>query len=143
MSILGSSQRWYAALVDMYDIIYEAIARVWPDCKRRVAMANAMGAVPRRVMARQAHEDPITRYLIMHLRSDPIIRDSSVHIESQRELLSDDLQTDPKPIGYLDICVLFLTGSEKLYLAMECKRLNVRQARNRTATQAASMSQRE
>ena len=55
----------------------------------------------------------------MYLRSDPIIRDSPIHIESQRELLSDDPQADPKPIGYLDICVLFLTGSDKLYLAME------------------------
>jgi hypothetical protein len=136
MSILGSSQPWYAALVDMYDIIYEAIARVWPECTRRVTRASSMGAAPRQVMARQAHEDPITRYLIMHLRSDPIIRDSPIHIESQRELLSDDPQADPRPIGYLDICVLFLTGSDKLYLAMECKRLNVRQAKNRTATQA-------
>ena len=136
MSIIGSSQRWYAALVDMYDIIYEAIARVWPECKRRVTRASSMGAAPRRVMARQAHEDPITRSLIMHLRSDPIIRDSPIHIESQRELLPDDPQADPKPIGYLDICILFLTGLDKLYLAMECKRLNVMQAKNYTATQA-------
>jgi hypothetical protein len=136
MSILGSSQRWYAALVDMYDLIYEAIARVWPECTRSVTRASSMGAAPRRVRARQTHEDPITRYLIMHLRRDPIIRDSPIHIESQRELLPDNPQADPKPIGYLDICVLFLTGSDKLYLAMECKRLNVRQAKNRTATQA-------
>src|SRR4029453_16599131 len=126
MSILGSSQCWYAALVDMYDIIYEAIARVWPECKKSVTSASSMGTAPRRVRARQTYEDPITRYLIMHLRRDPIIRDSPIHIESQRELLPDNPQADPKPIGYLDICVLFLTGSDKLYLAMECKRLNVR-----------------
>jgi hypothetical protein len=72
----------------------------------------------------------------MHLRSDPIIRDAPIHIESQLELLPDDPQADPKPLGYLDICVLFLTGSDKLYLAMECKRLNVLRAQNRTATQA-------
>ena len=136
MSIIGSSRRWYAALVDMYDIIYEAIARVWPECKKRVTAASSIGAAPRQVRARQVREDPITRSLIMYLRSDPIIRDSPIHIESQRELLSDDLQDNPNPIGYLDICVLFLTGSDKLYLAMECKRLNVRQAKNRTATQA-------
>ena len=64
-------------------------------------------------MARQAHEDPMTRCLIMHLRSDQIIRDSPISIESQREILSDDPQADPKPIGYLDICILFLTGSDK------------------------------
>jgi hypothetical protein len=95
MSILGSSQRWYAALVDMYDIIYEAIARVWPDCTRRVARASVVGAAPKRVMARQAREDPITRSLIMHLRRDPLIRDSPIHIESQRELLPDDPQATP------------------------------------------------
>ncbi len=136
MSIIGSSERWYVALVDMHDIIYEAIARVWPECKRRVIKASSRGTAPRRVMARQAREDPITRCLIMHLRSDQIIRDSPVHIESQRELLPDDPQADPKPIGYPDIRILFLTGSDKLYLAMECKRLNVMRAKNRTATQA-------
>src|SRR4030095_10965414 len=104
MSILGSSQRWYAALVDMYDIIYEAIARVWPECTRRVTRASLMGAAPRQGMAHQAHEDPITRSLIMHLRSAPIIRDLPIHIESQRELLPAARQTAPKPIGYLDIC---------------------------------------
>ena len=136
MSIIGSSQRWYAALVDMYDIIYEAIAHGWPECKRRVIRDSSMGTAPRRVRPRQAREDPITRCLIMHLRSDQIIRDSPLSIESQRELLPDDPQADPKPIGYLDICILFWIGSDKLYLAMECKRLNVMRAQNRTATQA-------
>jgi len=118
MSILGSSQRWYAALVDMYDIIYEAIVRVWPDCHRRVPRASSMAGTSRRGRVRQAREDPITRSLIMHLRRDRIIRDAPIHIESQLELLPDDPQADPKPLGYLDICVLFLTGSDKLYL--EC-----------------------
>jgi hypothetical protein len=136
MSIIGSSERWYVALVDMHDIIYEAIARVWPECRRRVIKASSRGTASRRVMARQAHEDPITRCLIMHLRSDQIIRESPISIESQRELLPDDPQADPKPIGYLDICILFLTGPATLYLAMECKRLNVMQGKNRTATQA-------
>jgi hypothetical protein len=136
MSIIGSSEHWYIALVDMYDVIYKAIARVWPECQRRVTRASSMGAAPRRVMARQAHEDPITRSLIMHLRSDPIIRDAPIHIESQLELLPDDPQAAPKPLGYLDICIRFLTGTDKLYLAMECKRLNVIRAQNRLATQA-------
>lgn len=136
MSIIGSSERWYVALGDMHDIIYEAIARVWPECKRRVIKASSSGAAPRRSMARQAREDPITRCLIMHLCSDQIIRAAPIFIESQRELLPDDPQAAPKPIGYLDICILFLTGSDKLYLAMECKRLNVMRAKNRTATQA-------
>ena len=61
MSIIGSSQRWYAALVDMYDIIYEAIARVWPECKKRVTAASSIGAAPKQVRARQVREDPITR----------------------------------------------------------------------------------
>lgn len=136
MSIIGSSEHWYVALVDMYDVIYEAIARVWPECQRRVTRAGAMAGASRRSRIHQVHEDPITRSLIMHLRSDPIIRDAPIHIESQLELLPDDPQADPKPLGYLDICIRFLTGTDKLYLAMECKRLNVLRAQNRTATQA-------
>src|SRR5260370_15250298 len=124
MSIIGSSELWYVALAGMYDTIYEAIARVWPECQRRITKAS------------QAREDPITRSLIMHLRSDPIIREAPITIESQLELLPDDPQADPKPLGYLDICIRFMTAADKLYLAMECKRLNVLRAQNRTATQA-------
>lgn len=71
-------------------------------------------------------------------RRDPIIRDSPVVvcIGSQWGILPEDPQADPKPIGYLDICLLFVTGADKLYLAMECKRLNVVRANNRRATRA-------
>ena len=41
-------------------------------------------------------------------------------------MLDDDPDTDTGPEGYLDISILFWVGRNNLCLAIECKRLNVR-----------------
>jgi hypothetical protein len=120
VSIIGESERWRAALRDKYEIISQAINRAWPDCRARI---RATG--PGTYLETQAYEDPITRYLIVLLRRDRVIRDSPLFIESQRELLSEEPERGVVPEGYIDIGILFFLSSHKLCLALECKRLNV------------------
>jgi hypothetical protein len=75
--------------------------------------------------ARESREDPITRDLIVRIRRDRAIRDSPLWVISQFELLTDVTDRPVVPVGYLDIAIQFLSGSSKLCLAIECKRLNV------------------
>jgi hypothetical protein len=125
MSILGESNRWHLALHDGYSVVVEAIYRVWPACQEKIALNPDFLLAPESLSAREAREDPITRTLIVLLRRDRGIRDSPLMVESQRELLPDDSEIQASPVGYLDIAVLFLSGIDKLCLALECKRINV------------------
>jgi hypothetical protein len=111
MSIIGDSERWAVALLDAYGTVAAVIETVWPVC--RVTFH-----------ARRT-ENYITRRLVRRIRRDERIRDSFLQIESQRELLDDDPDTDSGPQGYLDISILFWVGRDNLCLAIECKRLNV------------------
>jgi len=112
MAIIGESERWSAALLDAFGVVAAVIETVWPVCSADFH--------PRRT------ENYITRRLIRRIRRDDRIRDSFLQVESQRELLDDDPDTDTGPEGYLDISILFWVGRNNLCLAIECKRLNVR-----------------
>jgi hypothetical protein len=111
MAIIGDSERWAAALLEAYSTVAAVIATVWPACR-----ANC-----------HAHrtENYITRRLIRRIRRDERIRDSFLQVDSQRELLDDDPDSESGPQGYLDISILFWVGRDNLCLAIECKRLNV------------------
>jgi hypothetical protein len=62
---------------------------------------------------------------VVRLKQDPILRSGPAHIVSQYELLPDAVVGDVSPKGYIDIAVLFYVDREEVYLAYECKRLNV------------------
>ena len=112
MAIIGDSEHWAAALLDAYSAISEVITTVWPACR---AICHAGRT-----------ENYITRRLIRHIRRDERIRDSFLQVDSQRELLDDDPDSDSGTQGYLDISISFWVDCDNLCLALECKRLNVR-----------------
>jgi hypothetical protein len=93
MPIIGDSKGWVVALLSAYGTVAAVIETVWPVC--RVSFH-----------ARRT-ENYITRRLVRRIRRDERIRDSFLQIESQRELLDDDPETDTGPRGYLDISILF------------------------------------
>lgn len=117
MAIIGDSERWAVALIDVYEIVAAVIDTVWPAC--------------RLVIHAQRTENYITRRLVRYIRSDERIRNSFLQVESQRELLEQDPDADSGPQGYLDISILFWAGRDSLCLAIECKRLNVRNKNGR------------
>jgi hypothetical protein len=122
MAIIGDSERWAAALLDAYSTVAEVIATVWPACR---AIRHAGRT-----------ENYITRRLIRRIRRDERIRDSFLQVDSQRELLDDNPDIDSGPQGYLDISILFWVGRDNLGLAIECKRLNVRNKKGERDSQA-------
>jgi hypothetical protein len=127
MSVVGDSALWRARLITVYDLIRLGILRAWPACCATIpSVTTAVSRPPsgKRRAVRQRLEDPITRNLIRRLRLDPTLR-SQLHIESQRELIEESLDRDPDPTAYIDIAVLFFVGLNEVYLALECKRLNV------------------
>jgi hypothetical protein len=111
MSIFGKSRLWASSFEDVHTLLIDAILRVWPSC-RATCLATTL-------------EDEMTRKLVILIRKDDKIRSSPFFVESQLELLPPDLKGDVTAKGYLDIAVLFFTASRKVYLACECKRLNI------------------
>ena len=127
MSVVGSSGRWRAALVDVNDLVQTTILRVWPDCRTKLQsqeLSPRGKRRPRRGTARAPLEDPITRELIVHLRRDDAIRRRLI-INSQVEVLPSSIDVAAEPLGYLDIAVEFFAQPDQLCLVIECKRLNV------------------
>jgi hypothetical protein len=127
MSVIGKSEVWRKALVDVYDFVYRTILRVWPEC-RILLKAHPPQAQrkrrPTKGKRRRPIEDPITRSLIVLLRRDDVARQRYI-INSQLELLPSSPDAAADPIGYLDIAIEFFVGADQLCLAMECKRLNI------------------
>jgi hypothetical protein len=111
MNVVGTSRLWVTKFKNVHDVLVNAIVRCWPACRARCKPTTL--------------EDEITRKLVIAMRKDTIIRSSPFFIESQLELLPEDLKGNVGVKGYLDIAVLFSAASRKLYMAFECKRLNV------------------
>lgn len=125
MSLIGDSPPWRGSLLNVYDLIREAIFRAWPDCRARIQTAPTYITSPTaKRKNRQKLEDPITRDLVRRLKQDIKIR-GLLHIESQRELIEPSLNLDPDPKGYLDIAIVFFVNLDEVCLTLECKRLNV------------------
>ena len=123
MTLFGLSTKWISSFKDMQAIVIEAISRSWPACSASCSTSSL--------------EDEITRKLVLILRKDKTLRALPIFIESQLELLANELKGDVVAKGYLDIAILFFTPSRKVYLALECKRLNVLKSRGRIKTLAA------
>jgi len=127
MSTTGESQVWREALIDVYDLVRAAVLRAWPECQTKIrSYVPPRKRKQRRGRGRKSaqREDPITRDLIIRLRRDEALR-SRLIINSQRELLPENPEDEPDPLGYLDIAIEFFVLKEQLCLAIECKRLNV------------------
>ena len=111
MPLVGSSARWRRRFLNIHAKIMDGIERVWPACRSHCSSAS--------------EENKITRQLVVRLKQDRMLRSGPGHIVSQYELLPEEVVGDVGPKGYIDIAVLFRVGREKVYLALECKRLNV------------------
>jgi hypothetical protein len=128
MSAIGDSSRWQDQIVTAYDVVHNAVMDVWPACRHRIDSVAAVAKIPsarqRKKAARRRLEDPITRDLIRHLRTDPRLR-VQFHIISQYELIDTDYAHDADPLGYVDVAILFSIDAYEVCLVIECKRLNV------------------
>jgi hypothetical protein len=111
--IVGDSADWRRQLLDVHEVLLGRIAVVWPQCSSRFGP--------------KARENPISDQLVLSLQKDRIAR--RYIIVSQYKLLDEDLQGDVVTKGFVDIAVLI--HQNELYLAFECKRLNIRRGDKR------------
>ncbi len=122
MSVIGESRIWYEALLDICGTVFDAVERVWPECRDRLAGRPAQQDSDARL------EDPITRQLIVLLRLDRLLRGRPMFID-RLEVLPGSPDEPAAPLGYLDIAIQFHAGLDRLCLAIECKRLNLPRGR--------------
>lgn len=106
---LGDSAAWQQRLVDVHAVLLTRIAVIWARCAGRFGI--------------KAREDRMTDQLALALQRDPIAK--RYLIIPQHKLVDDDLRGDVVTKGVIDIAVFFHLDNE-IYLAFECKRLNVR-----------------
>ena len=111
MRLVGRSAEWRGRFLAIHTQIMEGIERVWPTCSSLCGPSS--------------HENNITRQLVVRLKRDPILRSGPGHIISQYELLPEEVDGDVSPKGYIDIAIVFRLERDEVYLAYECKRLNV------------------
>ncbi len=107
--IRGDSAAWRQRFVDVHAVVLARIAVVWPQCAARFEAT--------------AKENRMTDQLALALQRDP--KAKQFLIQTQRKLIDEDLRGDVVTKGFIDIAVFFQLDSE-IYLAFECKRLNVR-----------------
>lgn len=105
--ILGSPASWTQRLIDGHALIVGRIAALWPECAAHFQA--------------DSHENTITDHLARALQKD--LR-SRFLIMPQHKLLDDDCHGDVVTKGVVDIAV-FINLNNDIYLAFECKRLNV------------------
>jgi hypothetical protein len=109
--LAGDSADWLAHFRTLEERLIESVETAWPDC---IAPLQAVkGSMP--------HEDYITNHLV-----DALIRTKKLpgRIVPQYPLLSPNAQQLLKVGSKIDF-VLTIGDEEDVYLACECKRLNV------------------
>ncbi len=109
--IRGNSAAWRQRFIDVHAVLLARIAVVWPRCAARFEAT--------------AKENRITDQLALALQQDMIVRRHRFHIVPQLKLLDEDARGDVVTKGFVDLAVLFHQDNP-VYLAFECKRLNVR-----------------
>lgn len=107
--IEGNSSLWLEKLQDGQQQILEVIAEVWPRCCKGINASTP--------------ENKITDRLALELIRDPRSRTKWIII-AQHKLLSSSFVGDVVTKGYIDF-VVFFEINQDVYLAYECKRLNV------------------
>lgn len=109
--LAGSPDNWLAHFRDLGEQMSEAIEAAWPICIGPLqAKKDAM-----------THEDHITVHLVQALRRTKKVPG---RIEYQHELLVEDANGNVSLSSSIDF-VLTVGDDEEVYLAYECKRLNV------------------
>ena len=109
--LAGSPDVWLAHFRDLGEQMSEAIEAAWPICIGPLqAKKDAM-----------THEDHITEHLVKALRRTKKVPG---RIEYQYALLVEDANGNAYLSGSIDF-VLTVGDDEDVYLAYECKRLNV------------------
>lgn len=116
--LVGDVQAWADKFATFDGRFLERVMAVWPGC---------MAALPG-----QPGEDLITINLVERLAKDPVVRRLCHWIEYQYEPFGLAADGSKFSKGKIDIGILF--GWEReLYLAYECKRLNVVQKSGRSS----------
>lgn len=109
--LAGSPDTWLAQFRDLGEQMSEAIEAAWPICIRPLqTKKDAM-----------THEDHITEHLVQALRRTKKVPG---RIEYQHVLLIEDADGNVSQSSSIDF-VLTVGDDEEVYLAYECKRLNV------------------
>ena len=109
--LAGSPDEWLAHFRGLGEQMSEAIEAAWPICIGPLqAKKGAM-----------THEDHITKHLVKALRRT---KKTPGRIEYQHDLLFEDAYGNVSQPSSIDF-VLTVGDDEDVYLAYECKRLNV------------------
>lgn len=109
--LAGSPGVWLAHFRDLGEQMAEAIENAWPVCIK--PLQSRKGAM--------THEDHITVHLVSALRRTKKVPGRIEYQYSLQEELADGYVTTPSSIDF----VLTVGDDEEVYLAYECKRLNV------------------
>lgn len=107
--MIGDSAAWLKRFQDINDRILLVIKEIWPNCSSRFNY--------------QSLENKITDQLAVMLQRDPRSR-SNWLIIPQYKSLATDFNGDVVTKGFIDFAV-FITLDQAVYIAYECKRLNV------------------
>lgn len=108
--LIGDSTVWLKPFQDINDRILLVIKDIWPDCASRFNC--------------QSLENKITDQLAVMLQRSPCSR-SNWLIIPQYKSLDKDFNGDVVTKGFIDF-VVFITLDQEVYIAYECKRLNVK-----------------
>ena len=109
--LAGSPGVWIAHFRDLGEQMAEAIEDAWPVCIK--PLQSRKGAM--------THEDHITVHLVKALRRSKKVPGRIEYQYSLQEEHADGYVTTPSSIDF----VLTVGDDEEVYLAYECKRLNV------------------
>jgi len=108
--IVGDPSKWTACFKSVDDQLLERIVALWPKCLA--------------LLSGQPKEDLITINLKELLLKDEVVRSIVYWIEYQFEPTTYTPEGVAYSKGQIDMCVL-LQQNSSIYLAYECKRLNV------------------
>lgn len=111
--ILGNPRAWLPSFHDAEERIVGRIATVWQMCMKTISSSDL--------------EDKITRTLVRRLQRDEEMR--QIGYPDRKELLEDEPHLGDVR-GEIDFAVP-LGGEPDMFLAFECKRLNVSEGGSR------------
>lgn len=106
----SNAQEWAAKFIGMDEVFLRDVSRFWPSLRRR--------------MGEESHENEITENLHHLIWNDEHARSQYYWIELQFVPLGESAEGLVSGKGYIDIAIFF-DKRRKIYLAYECKRLNV------------------
>jgi hypothetical protein len=109
--LMGDPEGWLVSFRSLEECLVEALEFLWPSCV--LSLQPKKGSM--------THEDPITFQIVTALKRS---KRFPGRIIPQYSLLSEDVSGVSKLSSNIDF-VLTIGDDEDVYLACECKRLNV------------------